>query len=99
VSLQLGNGLLRDVETKLALGLGEVDPELSPGAETVARREDVLHLLGGVPRVEGAGARVSIETRASSGEDILRICVQGGRHLDVWCSYHNVNRRKWYKSE
>jgi hypothetical protein len=27
------------------LGLGKVDPELSPGAETVARREDVFHLL------------------------------------------------------
>ena len=61
VGLQLSNGFLRDVETKLTLRLGEVDPELSPGAETVARREDVLHLLRGVPRVEGADARVSIE--------------------------------------
>jgi hypothetical protein len=61
VRLQLSNGLLRDVETKLTLRLGEVDPELSPGAETVAGRKDVLHLLGGVPRVEGADAWVSIE--------------------------------------
>lgn len=61
VRLQLSNGFLRDVKTKLTLRLGEVDPELSPGAETVARREDVLHLLRGVPRVEGADARVSIE--------------------------------------
>jgi len=60
VRLQLGNGLLRDVETELTLRLGEVDPELSPGAETVARRKDVLHLLRGVPRVEGADVRVSI---------------------------------------
>jgi hypothetical protein len=61
VVLQLSNGLLRDVKTKLTLRLGEVDPKLSPGAETVARRKDVLHLLGGVPRVEGADAWVSIE--------------------------------------
>ena len=54
VLLQLSNGLLGNVETKLTLRLGKVDPKLSPGAETVARREEVLHLLGGVPRVEGA---------------------------------------------
>jgi hypothetical protein len=60
VLLQLSNGLLRDVETELALRLSKVDPKLSPGAEAVARREDVLHLLRGVPRVEGAEAWVSI---------------------------------------
>jgi hypothetical protein len=27
------------------LGLGEVDPQLTPGAESVARRENVFHLL------------------------------------------------------
>lgn len=68
VLLQLSNGLLRDVETELALGLGEVDPELPPGAEAVARREEVLHLLGGVPRVEGADAGVSIELARQSPE-------------------------------
>ena len=115
VLLQFSNSLLGDVEAELALRLSEVDPKLPPGAEAVARREEVLHLLGGVPRVEGAEAWVSIALRPSSsssskiiiissanggataicavlvrfsGANILRICVQGSRHGDVWCSYH-----------
>jgi len=107
VLLQLSNGLLRDIEAELALRLSKVDPKLPPGAETVARREEVLHLLRGVPRVEGADAWVSITLARSSssanggaaaavravlvrfsGANILRICVQGCRHGDVWCSYH-----------
>jgi hypothetical protein len=116
VLLQLSNGLLRDVETELALGLSKVDPKLSPGAEAVARREDVLHLLRGVPRVEGAEAWVSIAlardessaiggamavrdvlVMSGSGTNVLRICVQICRHVDVWCSYHLVNR--WFGRE
>ena len=66
VLLQFRDSLLGDVEAELALRLGEVDPKLPPGAEAVARREEVLHLLGGVPRVEGAGAWVSIALRPES---------------------------------
>jgi hypothetical protein len=66
VLLQLSNSLLGDVKTELALRLGKVDPELSPGAEAVARREDVLHLLRGVPRVERAEAWVSITLARNS---------------------------------
>lgn len=61
VLLQLVDGLLRDIEAELALRFGQVEPELSPGAETVARREEVLHLLGGVPRVEGAAVLSALE--------------------------------------
>ena len=79
VLLQLSNGFLGNVETELTLRLGEVDPELSPGAEAVARREEVLHLLGGVPRVEGADAWVSIEparSYASSAGVALRVMLR-----------------------
>lgn len=113
VLLQFSNSLLGDVETELALRLSEVDPKLPPGAEAVARREEVLHLLGGVPRVERADAWVSIaltqgssssssangaaaaiatgemHAKSDSSTNILRICVQVGRHGDVWCSYHS----------
>jgi hypothetical protein len=36
------------------LSLGEVDPQLTPGAEAIPRREDVFHLLRTVSRVERA---------------------------------------------
>jgi hypothetical protein len=74
VLLQLSNSLLGNVKTELALRFSKVDPKLSPGAEAVARREDVLHLLGGVPRVEGAEAWVSIALARDSIKRQWRCC-------------------------
>ena len=52
--LELGDGFFRNGQTQLALGLGQVDPKLSPGREAVAGGEDVFHLLTTVSRVERA---------------------------------------------
>lgn len=53
VVFQLLDRFLGDVESELFLGFCEVHPELSPRAEAVAGREDVLHLCGAVARIEG----------------------------------------------
>lgn len=53
VLTHLLDGLLGDVETQLLLGLGQPDPELTPGGGTGAGREDGHHLLGSIPRGEG----------------------------------------------
>ena len=53
VGTHLLEGIVRDGETQLLLGLGQPDPELAPGAGTLAGREDGHHLLRGIPRAEG----------------------------------------------
>lgn len=51
--LHFVDGLLRDGQAHLPLGLGQGNPESSPCAEPMARREDLHHLLGGIPICEG----------------------------------------------
>jgi len=96
VRLQFSNSLLGDVKAKLALRFSKVDPKLPPGAEAVARREEVLHLLGGVPRVEGAEAWVSIALRptssSSSSPNTIGIGAAAGRVVLVRLSGANILR-------
>lgn len=53
VLAHLGNGVVRDVEPQLLLGLGQPDPQLAPGRGAGAGREDGHHLGRGIARAEG----------------------------------------------
>ena len=55
MGLQLIDLLLGDIEPQLLLGLREGDPELSPGAEFLFLRKEVLHLLARIPLGKRAG--------------------------------------------
>ena len=57
VRAQLRDGLVGNVEPELLLRLGQVEPELAPGGEAVARRENVLDLVRAVSRIERTVAR------------------------------------------
>src|SRR6478609_5485967 len=53
VLAHLGNGVVRDVEPQLLLGLGQPHPQLAPGRGARAGREDAHHLGRGIARAEG----------------------------------------------
>ena len=48
VRAHLFNGLVRDWQTQLLLGDGEVEPQLTPRPETHGIREKVRHFFAGI---------------------------------------------------
>ena len=65
VRFQFVDLLLRDGQAQFVLGLGQSDPQFSPGLELEVRREDVLHLFRRVPGVERSFVSVLLHNARS----------------------------------